>query len=285
MNKPTNTLSKKIRSYDNPNIKARWDMAIYIATNEQNLSSSRKILERPNKTTQDTICHIGLSGYYNFDIAYWRKTDHIIIIDINPGQVKFLKSTLSILIDCPTRKDFVDEMIKYMHTCHLERSIELNLHTKNPTYSNTLFFCHNVSEDKSFKKIRIMESGSDPSLESEVCQIMYELTRPGSWLSTDASYAFIKKMASQDRVAIFCEDFMAINIMKQLGFLLKTNHIAIDTLYLSNAYDWAKSEEKKLFNQSIQALIEPHTLIIEADQKTDMHQYIISGKKFMSRLG
>jgi hypothetical protein len=281
-----NTLSKKIRSYHNPHIQTKWEMGVFIATNEQNLSLTRKLLEQPYKTTHESICHIGMSGYFNFDVAYWRKSNHIIIIDYNPSQVRFLKNSIKRIVGSPNRKDFVDSMIDYMNECYEERkNIELGPN-KTPFYSETIFFSINVSEDESFRKIRIMEGSLDDDLRSEVCQIMYELERPGSWLSTDLAYDYVRKLAVEDRIAIFCENFVATDVLKQLGALLKTNHIILDTLYLSNAYDWLNNrEEEKLFNQSISELVEPQTLIIEADQKTEMNQYIISGRKFISRTG
>ena len=267
----TNPLSKKIRKYHNTNIKPKWIDTIYIGTNEINLSQSKRILEQPNKTNYNDCCHIGVAGWYNLDIGWWRKSNYVFIFDINPQQVQFMEHTIRILLTSTSRRDFVDNLIMCLD----------EVYTKN---SESMIFSPNVSSDESYEKINNITPGNS-DLRNEVIQILYELTRFGSWLSSDTSYTYIKQLVIADKIVIFCEDIRSVDIFKKISSLLKENHIIIDTIYLSNIYDWLTTNvDKKLYNQSVVAMAGSDTYIIEAEQNINLSQYIMTGKKFISRI-
>lgn len=261
-----NPLSKKIRACHNPDIEPKNTDMVYIGTNEEKLKSSKNILYRSKKIGLDDVCHIGCSGYYNFDVAYWRKSDYIIIFDINPKQIKFMKHTLLILKSSSDRRKFVDNCISYMDKIY------------DVTYQEEIIFSPNISNDPSYAKIKIAQN-NHLDLRDEVIQIIYELTRSGSWLSTDVSYEYIRKLAIADNIAIFCEDIKSTNIFKYIGELLKTNHIMIDTLYVSNIHDYVT--DNKLFNQSVVFITTLSTLIIKTNTNFNLNQLIITGEEFI----
>lgn len=261
-----NPLSKKIRECHNSDIIAKNTDIVYIGTNEEKLNSSKNILYRSKKSGLDDICHIGCSGYYNFDVAFWRKSDYVIIFDINPKQIKFMKHTLLILKSSSDRRKFIDNCILYM-----DKISEV-------TYQEAIIFSPNISNDLSYAKIKIAQN-NHPDLRDEVIQIIYELSRLGSWLSTDKSYEYIRKLAIEDKIAIFCEDIKSVDIFKYIGGLLKTNHIIIDTLYISNIHDYVV--DKKLFNQSIISMTESATLIIKTNTNFNLNQLIITREEFI----
>lgn len=256
-----NPLSKKIRACHNSDIEPKNTDIVYIGTNEEKLKSSKNILYRSKKIGLDDVCHIGCSGYYNFDVAYWRKSDYIIIFDINPKQIKFMKHTLLILKSSSDRRKFVDNCISYM-----DKISEV-------MYQEEITFSPNISNDPSYAKIKIAQN-NHLDLRDEVIQIIYELIRDGSWLSTDASYKYIRKLAMEDKITIFCEDIKSIGVFKYIGELLKTNHIIIDTLYISNVQDYVA--DNKLFNQSIISMTGPSTLIIKTNTNFNLNQLIIN---------
>lgn len=239
----------------NSNIDQRWANSVYIGTNETGLEQSRLILEQ----TKQSNCHIGVSGFYNFDIGYWRKSNFVIIFDINPNQIFFLTKSIQILCQSPNRRTFVDTLIDQI---------------------SDLSFSINISTDKSYARLKQMDD-SNPVVGDEIVQLIYELNRPGSWLATDDSFDHIRKLALNDQISLFCEDIRSID---RLGHILRQNHVVVDTLYLSNVYDWMATEtDRQAFNQAVCQLVQPSTLIIEADQRVDMYQYIVTGAKFISR--
>ena len=161
-------ISTKIRSYHNDNIKS--NEPCFIGTNEQNLSVIEKILIQPIKIEHGIQCHIGFSGWYNFDIAYWRKSDRIILCDINCTQIEFLKQTLYIIRQNRIRQAFLAHMILYLD----ERMMTFSL---------------NVNEDKAYESFRSYGTSRD-----EINQVSYEFERLGSWLNNDKSYTYIRKL-------------------------------------------------------------------------------------------
>lgn len=107
-----NPLSKKIRSFYNIDI-CKNDLC-YVGTNDYGLYAINKyLLSNINKNSN--ICHIGCSGYYNFDIACYRKSDMIILFDNNDQQVKFMKQTINFVKISDTRNKFINYMIKYLN--------------------------------------------------------------------------------------------------------------------------------------------------------------------------
>ena len=69
--------------------------------------------EHNNETTE--TCHIGVSGYYNFDIAILRKSNRIIIFDNNEQQIKFMKQTLKSINISKNREEFINNMMSYLN--------------------------------------------------------------------------------------------------------------------------------------------------------------------------
>lgn len=116
-------LSQKIRSFHNLNINKN-DLC-YIGTNDYGLSRINKILRENNKETTET-CHVGVSGYYNFDIAVLRKSNRIIIFDNNEQQIKFMKQTLKSINISKNREEFINNMMSYLNIKYQEHSILLN---------------------------------------------------------------------------------------------------------------------------------------------------------------
>ena len=252
-------LSQKIRSFHNLNINKN-DLC-YIGTNDYGLSKINKILREYNNNEITESCHIGVSGYYNFDIAVLRKSNRIIIFDNNEQQIIFMKQTLKSINISKNREEFINNMMSYLNIKYQEHSILLNekqLDFKK-SKNDGMSFMINISEDDSYKNLKYDD---DVGTEA-ISEIIYELERKDSWLSNDDSYNYIRKLVIKDHIAIFCEDIRSINIFKRISNILQNNNIFVDTLYLTNVKGYMENNEKILYNQTVEYLSNSKTLIIE----------------------
>lgn len=269
-------LSQKIRSLHNCDITK--NNVCYIGTNEQNLSNTEKILSTVNIST-DVKCHIGFSGYFNFDIAYWRKSNRIILCDVNPNQVKFLKQTLISIYKNDNRNKFVDYMILYFKMKNEESANENEENNYRKGKFETMRFSPNVSDDESYFKHR----NEDTKHHDCVSQLYYGLNRKGDWLSSDVSYNYIRKLASNDLISIFCEDVKSKHIFERIKNILSINNIIVDTIYLANILDYMITYgDAEDYNTSVRFLCNSKTFIIESECSLELNQTIVTGRKFLA---
>lgn len=232
----------------------------YLGCDEQNLLITEKLLLQQYRLDYNEHCHIGLGGYYNFDVASWRKSKRIIIFDNNSDQISLLKRSINLLTQCQYREDFVKHMILYLDKTH--QSVEYNCNTSaDSSYQNFRTHCF---EDR-----------------FEVVEIKTELIRPSSWLSSDNSYKYIRSLVLINKVEIINCDIKQSDIFKQLAEILNKHYILIDTVYLSNVIDFIKPEEMKLFYQSMGYIVRADSLIISAERALDLAQMVMTGKRFL----
>ncbi len=258
-------VSKKIRSCHNSDMRPKHTHSCYIGTNEQNLSPSKKLLESIEKPSNS--CHIGISGWHNFDIMAYRKSDRAIIFDYNLYQVIFMRQTLIAISENPTRQEFVDNIKEYIEYKINEAQIKM----KDNDKCVCMIFFPNISNDPSYQLLHKANT-----LE----EVTYELHRTGSWLASDDAYAHIRQLIQTDKIAIFGEDIRRVQTFARVKNLLRNNDISVDTLYLSNVHDWCIGSKSKLqFNRCVSCLADDSTLIIEADKDLNLYYFIIRGKK------
>jgi hypothetical protein len=155
-------------------------------------------------------------------------------------------------------------MMSYLNIKYEEHSILLNekQYQSGQYKTDGMLFMINISEDDSYKDLKIPD---DVGTEA-ISEIIYELGRKGSWLFSDDSYNYIRKLVIKDYIAIFCEDIKSIDIFKRIGNILNNNNIFIDTLYLTNVKSYMENEDKLFYNQTVEYLSNSKTLIIENEK-------------------
>ncbi len=240
-------LSKCLRKLDNAEL-SKPAGGIFISTNESGLEATRKVMQLTPFITQG--CHIGFSGWHNFDILVARKSDRAIICDYNPENAYFLHHVLEIIRKSKHRTDFVDRTIKYVKEVNWDNA---SLGRSNLTHF--IEFVPNISEDPIYAELE-----GKPEAE-----IKLELNKNGSWLQTDESFSYIQKLALDDKIVLLTEDIRATAVFQRMINILQNNGIQVDSLYVTNIHDYMFSEEdKKSFIQTVKALSESDTLIIAA---------------------
>lgn len=244
---PEDPISKLLRSrFDNDSIQYPLWSGIFINTNESGTQTTAQRLREFPRVNQG--CHIGFSGWHNFDIMALRQSTRGIICDINPENALFLYFALGNLRKCADRKTFVDAMIE------IERKHDYSgMQRKNPL--GIYFGPPNASlEWPYFSDEHITES-----------EFSLELLRETSWLYNDERYAHIRTLAMQDKIALITENICAHDKFGELMEFLKLNGICVDTVYLSNIPGVLEDQGKMTACKTIMHLLKnPMTIAIDA---------------------
>lgn len=246
-----NPLCTRIRSFNNDSCNDSV-IGVYITTNEVGLETTNSVLRsHPRKPLS---CHIGFSGWYNFDLMALRKSSYGIICDFNPQNRRFIEKTVQLLRESPSRQLFIAKLTKFLQG---DRSIE---------------FSPNVTR-----------SPINP-----VDEINEELTRNGSWLCNDESFLYIRSLAMLDTIAAITVDIRDSTPFRKMTRLFQDNGIAIDSLYLSNiSFYMFSGEDRTAYLNTVHSLIEDDTLIIHCPELIDIPsdspaQQVDLGKRFLS---
>lgn len=204
---------------------------IYITSNEANFRKVQSQLS--NEAPKDNACHIGFSGWYNFDVVATRKSSYAVVCDFNPQNQEFLAKTLHLLKKSTNREEFVNYMVDYLDTSKI--SFSPNLNDDMPEYSE----------------------GYSPQEE-----VRRELTRDGSWLASDETFEYIKSLAENDKFALITEDVRNTKTFKKIAKILKKNRLQVDTLYLSNISKYMSGKDRNKFVKTVEALSPNDSIIV-----------------------
>jgi len=220
------SLSQKIEKYSNPTMNQKI-IGVYVGCNETETERVKTILlayrQLPNS------CHIGFSGWHNFDLMVQRNSGRGILCDFNPEERNFL-------------------VISLMATQIFENRYPYAAFIKNYVIMNLTKFSPNIKDDNCI--------GPDDEIE-------LELTRKGSWLSTDPGYLYIKNLAASGKICIITEDIRNDVIFEKISRKLKKNNLSIDTLYVSNIPEYMCSpEDKRHYINTIKHLFTYETKLI-----------------------
>lgn len=239
---------------------------VYIGTNEN-------IIKIPKTNTNgNRKIHIGVSGWYNFDIILQTLPDQCLIIDRNFHQVKFMKHTISMIHDNLDKYSFISSIINYIKSANDEYQTKSheNIYEK-------MFFWLNISNYNDY-----LESDKLYDLSNEVndveFQIICELNKPNCWLH---NYDLIRKYVLDDKVVIICQNLTNYLVMSNLSKIIKNNHYIVDTIYISNVHDY--SDDKIIFIKCIQILAINETRIIWCRSRI-LQQYITSFQVYTQQI-
>lgn len=222
------SISKTLATFNNSRINGQIN-GIYITTNETNLAAIRQLLQEHPKPALQAI-HVGCATWHNLDIMCERKSDYGLIIDFNPKNAEFIEKTMDIVQASASREMFKQNMIAYLNSLEGDQK-DLFFHRDQ----------HGLPTDR----------------------IEAELTREGSWLQSEETYLFIKKLVSKNRLIAITEDVTNFEVFAHIRKFLDSNDIVIDTLYLSNICNFMRTDShKKAFAKSVKHMLTPKTIWI-----------------------
>lgn len=251
-----NPISASLTKFDNLAVKGQVN-GLYITTNETNLAATHEFLKaRPSR--ENTI-HIGCATWHNFDIMCKRKSNYGLIVDFNPKNADFIKKTIEIIKACESREVFKSTIIEYLSSLKGKK--------------RSLFF---HKDQQGLPTDRIEK----------------ELFREGSWLQNEESYAYIKSIVSNDQIIAITENITSYKTFSKIREFLDSNHILIDTVYLSNICNFMQTnDEKKAFSKSITSIVDNSTIFIScpkikqlnSSQTKILHQCSILGSEILEK--
>lgn len=248
-------LSKKLRCFDNVKITLppSNSLGVYINTNESNTKkTASKLAELPRI---DLSCHIGFSGWHNFDIMAQRESSRGLICDLNPENALFLSHVLKYLRSYEDRIEFINSVSSFI------QKIEYYGVRTNPYIVK---FSMNVSDDPLYKRVLDKKAAS---------QVKIELERETSWLYTDQRYAHIRKLALEDKIALITENICAKDTFSSISQLLKEHSVQVDTVYISNIAKYmSDSEERSNFIETIRSLLSEKDSILIGCKAHNLNQ-------------
>jgi hypothetical protein len=208
---------------------------VYIGTNEINLAASRELIKSRPKS--ENSVHIGFSSWHNFDMIVEGQCSRAVLCDFNPNTKVFLKTTLDLIKKSSSREEFVGKMEGYFKGLR-------DRFRRGEGY----YMSHNFKYEDVF---------------SEEEEAAFELTREGSWLSTDRGFEYIKKLASEDKIAVITENILNTKVFERIKKILTDNGYDIFSLYVSNIGEYCKKNVPE-FISTVRSLISDETVVVAA---------------------
>lgn len=239
-------------------------LGFYLSTNESNSKNIRQfLLETPKPTN---ACHLGFSGLHNFDIMVARQSSRGIIVDFNPWNARIIDYALHLMTICNTRQEWLKwfkSFVKQLENC------------SNP---GNCFFSPNFNPDEEYAGLSWLKF---PDGELDL-----ELTREGSWLSSEENYRFIKQLADKGKIVCITEDIKNTHVFEKAALLLKKESVSIDSLYLSNICNYMTTgPDKTAFQNTVKAIALPETLVINCpwihNFEKDPAQHVCLGSEYL----
>lgn len=230
---------------------------VYAFTNEANREKTIQTLTAAPRQGPNEA-HIGCAGFNNFDFVFHKRVKFCLLFDINSNMKIFLDEVIAFIRTSDTRDKFAVAMTAYFNKYTQKASIAAD------------FFAPEQP------KLRI----NNPSTLEKTFKS--ELENKISWLYSEESYQYVRKMALEDRISVISEDIRTTESFKKVAQFLALNSITVGSLYLSNVYDYMKSkEDKEAFIASTLELVKEDTIIIFSDKSNvKLPQNTCSAKQF-----
>lgn len=169
-------------------------------------------------------CHFGLACFVNYSLAAASKADKIILLDYDPVVVKFNRLARELLISSSTKEEFKEKL-----TQACEQDPEIQQRKFYP--KNNLVHTLNIEE---------------------------------SFLFHDEDFQYIKKLASENQIHILQGSIYDKKVTKEIVELTKKEGYIMDSLFVSNVYDWDSNQKKRdLLSENIQTLCNDQSKIVE----------------------
>ncbi len=211
----------------------------YILTNEFGGSDSVFALQTFPPAPARGL-HIGVSGFFNYDLIAARKPSHALLVDCNPCTAE-------------------------IHTV-LEKAIST---TSDPKSCLSLFL--QMIDRYPVPAMYYAQAGSSKK------ELLQELSRPASWLASQETFSTIQRFYREKRIEIWIGNLLDPKTISFLQNKIKKQQFTLDTLYLSNCEDgdWEKSgrwykitpQAAPLFpsiRQAVRPLLQPTSYVLVA---------------------
>ncbi|MCM8787572.1 MAG: response regulator, partial [Candidatus Omnitrophica bacterium] len=220
----------------------------YILSNERAESVLVELERLPKAKDNKLLTHLGFAGWINLDILAIRRIDFGIFVDINPYLIEVWKIVEEIIRHpAIKRREFVETFIQALN----RRRLDL--------LGNDLT---SITPNLTIYRIRSL------------------LNRPESWLGSDEKFKYIQEMFMRDRIAYFRLNALDKKRIRLLANILRKYDLRLDTIYISNIFDFLRKTKKpedleeiqRKFAKNLSLLGDNRTLLLESKIKNDIPQ-------------
>lgn len=205
----------------------------YVGCNEMGQEATLAALASSASTiSPDRRVHIGFSVWFNFDLMVITQPSYGILCDYDNKVMDIYHGIGESLNKSNNRREFATQFEMFL----------------------------NQNSDRLF--------GLPPGEIPKLFSIQAELARPGSWLTSEASFQIIKNLAERGRLLFLNVDITDKEVFTQLKSWLDNNQLELDTLYASNIVDWIKDAlQQQCYILNLKMVSTPNTRFIQAFAK------------------
>lgn len=235
----------------------------YLGTNESGLNDVFRFFEArfASFSESNPKVHLGVSGWYNFDLCCVYKPSHIILFDSNLNQVRFLNDTVAVIRQAATKEEFQLLMQKVLEGYRKE--FAKNYLASGPRSDKlsppkSVLFHANISKDSSYD--------CGPSIEE---QYRFECARSDSWLN---NYAYIRELVLTDRIFVLTLNVSDLAKFESMRKTLDKNSLTVSSIYISNVVDYTDPETYVDWLN----LWDKETIFVCSSRSNDLRQEIIA---------
>ena len=250
---PCESINSMLYACSHPELKNSL-AGVYITTNETEVEKSRQALSK--KPINPIGCHIGFSGWHNFNIMATRRSQAGLIVDYNPNNKVFIELTILCLKNTSSRLEFL-KMAK--DACS-------KIQKNHPD-----FFSPNINPTR-------FQLSPEEEIEAES-------TLECSWLSSDTSFAHIQNLAHHERIVAITEDIRQTDSFSKIVKIYHSVGFSIDTVYVSNICDYMMSkEDRENYTHTLHSLLDHDTTLIDCPTRKTYQETIIRLEQRVSSL-
>lgn len=231
----------------------------YLFTNEEGTAKTIDTLSHLPKRKGKRL-HIGVSGFFNYDIVAARKSHGVVLWDINTEVQKLHELVKNALLISPTPQTFI------VNWTQITKSLV-----------DADFFSRN---------------------RKNVSQTLYEeASQTTSWLAKEDTYQYIRSLYQKNCVHICFGNWLDKPLIVRTARWVQKNSWVLDTVYLSNCGDqnWKRMSNSLLgsarlsfpeqlsLKTRIVPLLQTGTYVIEASAQEDLNQRICRIQKLQNQ--
>jgi hypothetical protein len=197
---------------------------VFFTNTAINQAEVRRQLHEKSQTGSH-VAYLGLSGWESFDFAAIISPTYLFLADINPATLSFHRATIQIIKAVENRFQFVQRFLDEAHEIPFRKNHWLPYVIKQ----------REKQGDRSLKR----------EWDERQKEVHLELSRTGSWLSTDENFNRIKQLIRSKNVYVFLLDITNEKQIEMLNKTLGLHGITLNFFSISNALDWVRHQAPK----------------------------------------
>lgn len=246
INDPFSILENDLLKKTSP-IKGRYIFVDFCFSETDNKIREKISCQRAQETLGNPVpsskkCHLGLACFANFAIAAVTQPQKIILFDYDPNVVEFNKIVIELLKSSNTSDEFKTLLVKKCKESALFKHYEFLPKLNNK--GDIMRFSNLWKARDQFENLRRI------------------FNLPESFLANEQHFAYIKKLAVEQNIHVFLGNILDPEVITNTAEVLNQNGYYLDSLYLSNVYDWFPKQTGVL-DKHINALCKQGTLLVK----------------------